>query len=72
MLTSTLTQLHGQTVLSRASRRPVCSNVWTTATAVTTPDAGNVIFADMVKPANKHLGYGAGNTIPTKRPRVPM
>ena len=72
MLSITNTQLHGQSVFARASRRPVCSNVWTTDTAITTPDAGNVIFAEMVKPANKHLGYGAGNTIPTKRPRVPM
>jgi len=67
MSASTITQNTGNVVFARTNRHLVCSTAWTSFSANT-----SVNFAEMVKPAHKHLGYGAGNTIPIQRSLKPM
>ncbi len=67
MSTIFTTQNTGTVIDARATQRPICSDVWTSTNAIT-----QVNFAEMVKPAYQELGYGAGNTHPTRRPKGPM
>lgn len=67
MSATTTSQNTGNVVIARTNRDLVCSTGWTTFSADT-----SVNFAEMVLPAHKHLGYGAGNTIPIQRSLKPM